>query len=72
MNPWSQQRIDAYAALADGGKLTDPKFAPHPDHAEARLKAVVQKHWEKRKDFPEWIAGYIAKWTAQKEQSSGR
>ena len=70
MRPWTQYEIDAYAALADRGKLIDPKYAPHPDREEVRLKDVVKKNWPMRQHFPAWVKSYIDKWSAEERRAS--
>jgi len=69
MNHWSKEQIEAYVALGDGGHLIDPRYAPHPEREEARLKAVVEKNWAMRLDFPDWVGGYIKKWDAEKAKA---
>ncbi len=60
-------REAAYICLADGGKLSDPKYNQFPQAAEARLKDDCRRCWQLRKWFPEWVQQYIERWKKTKD-----
>ena len=66
----NKDQEEARACLSKFGPIMDPQYAPHPAKAEKELQETVKRCWEHRKGFPEWIEGYIKKWSAEKSTAS--
>lgn len=48
------------------GDLIDPKYAPKPEKAEAQLRSAVREIYrEHGQHLPEWVKGYVKRWSAQ-------
>ena len=65
----SPDELRVYQSLGEGlgGKVSDPKYHQFPEQHERLLEKWVRQNWGDRRLFPDWVSGYIKKWTQQKE-----